>query len=462
MGTIAAPLVLGEEERLRPPSTDILIRHMRDYSQVGIDLVGQRQLIFIFAAALAGFYYDLRLAVTLLVMIGFSELFDLWVFRKVIRSEATDTAAAHRHLALLCIGTVISSSVIVTYAVGIAILQGPTTHFLPLFFLFAASLFAAMNNHQLLPVLFIRLAMYGTAFLFIPIRDVVITQAPIRSELWAQLFTSVFVLFFVVDCSRIYLRFYRSQILQFQALQKEHELSRAAYKAKTEFVSTMSHELRTPLTAIKASIELLDAGKLGDLPAQAKLAVGLAQKNSDRLLNLITEILDLQSVETNVMQFDIARIDILDAIRDAVTEIEPYSQRLSVDFDVSLPSEPIYVKADRKRLIQVFSNIASNASKFSPPGSTVRIRVDTDGDRVAVKFIDQGIGLTEADHRKVFDPFTQVDSSDTRKIGGAGLGMSISKRIMDALEGTISYQRNSDIGTTFFVTFPRWDAARPS
>ena len=455
MDTISRP---SSDVREGPPQTsdvDTLVRQMRDYCHVGIDLVWQRQVIFLAAVALAGFYYDLGLAITILVMISLSEMFDFWLFRKVLRSQSVDRRTARQFLLLICVSTVFSAMVIITYAVGIAILQGQTTHFMPLFFLFAAALFAAMNNHQLLPVLFLRLAMYGIAFLFIPIRDVVITQAPIRSELWAQLFTSVFVLFFIVDCSRIYLRFYRSQIAQFEALRKEHELSQAAYKAKSEFVSTMSHELRTPLTAIKGSIDMMQSGKLGELPDQAKLAVGLAQKNSDRLLNLISEILDLQSVEANAMQFNIDDIDVLDAIRDAVSQIRPYSSRLDVEIHTELPCEPIFVKADRKRLIQVFLNIVSNASKFSPPGSRVRIEVEDQEADVAIKFIDEGIGLSEEDHGKVFDPFTQIDSSDTRKIGGTGLGMNISKRIIDALHGTISYRRNETIGTTFFVTLPR-------
>ncbi|MBT8411153.1 MAG: HAMP domain-containing histidine kinase [Octadecabacter sp.] len=436
-------------------NTAVLVRQMRDYCQVGIDLVMQRQVIFVAALGLAGYYYSVTFALGILLLISCSEAFDFWLFRHVLRRQAHDKHQARQSLLLLCVSTLLSASIIVTYAVGIAVLQGPTTHFMPLFFLFAAALFAAMNNHQLLPALFLRLTLYGSAFLFIPIRDVVLTGDPLGSELWAQLFTSVFVVFFIFDCSRIYLRLYRSQRQQLEALQLEHERSQQAFIAKSEFVSTMSHELRTPLTAIKGSVDLVGSGKLGELPAQATFAMEIARRNSDRLLSLINEILDLQTVENNSMKFDNSPVSLEEVVSEAIAENMPYAARLNIGVNVATTKEEVIVNADKKRLVQVFSNVLSNAEKFSPEGSTIEVSFEPDNETARVLFSDCGTGLSEDDYDKVFEPFTQIDSSDTRRIGGTGLGMNISRRIMDALGGTITYRRNPDIGTTFIVELPR-------
>ena len=431
-----------------------LVRRMRDYCRMGIELVWQRQIIFAAAIGLAGFYYSPKFAFSIFILISISESFDFWLLRHVLRRQAYDGRQARLTLFFLCVSTVISSLVIVTYSIGIAVLQGPTTHFMPLFFLFAAAIFAAMNNHQLLPLLFLRLVLYGAAFLFIPIRDVVVTGAPLKSELWAQLFTSIFVVYFVIDCARIFLKLYQTKISQIDALQLEHERSRQAYIAKTEFISTMNHELRTPLTSIKGALDMIGTGKLGELPPLVASALAIARRNSERLLSLINEILDLQSIEANTMQFKICPTPLAKVLKDAIAEISPFAANLDVKVIEVEHQEGMMVNVDRKRLSQVFLNVLSNAAKFSTAGGTVEVRVERDKEIARVLFSDNGIGLSDDDYNKVFEPFTQVDSKDTRKIGGTGLGMNISRRIMAALGGTITYRQNHDAGTTFIVEIP--------
>ena len=434
--------------------TSLLIRQMQDYCQVGMDLVWQRQIIFAAALALAAYYYDVWLSFIILVLIAVSELYDFIVFRQILQWKGNDPATARKFLFRLCFGTAFSASVIIFYSIGIAVLQGPTTHFMSLFFLFAAALFAAMNNHHLMPVLLIRLALYGATFVLIPIRDIVITGASIESELWAQLFTSLFVLFFIIESSRIYLKFYRSKLAQMDLLRREHEETRRAYKAKSEFLSTMSHELRTPLTSIKGSVELANSGKLGEMPTQVSRVLDVAQRNCSRLLNLINEILDLQSVESGNIKFSRETVDIAEAITEAISDNQPFASKLGVVIKSDLPAHPIWVDADKLRLQQVFSNILSNAAKFSPAGTEVNVSLETGRDEVRILFADQGVGLSEDDHEKVFDRFSQIDASDTRKIGGTGLGMNISKRIIEALGGLITYTKNVGPGTTFIVELP--------
>ncbi|WP_209599145.1 HAMP domain-containing sensor histidine kinase [Ruegeria sp. HKCCSP351] len=432
-----------------------LMRQMIDYCQVGIDLTGQRLLIFAAALALAAYYYDDKFAGILLVLVIASELFDYWLFNKVTSQENTDHQAARRLLPWLYLSTLLSTSLIIAYSIGIAFIQGPTSHFMASFFLFAAALFAAMHSHYVLHVLVTRLLCFGVAFLFIPIRDIVITDAPIQSELWAHLFTSIFVLTFIVDSSLGYLRIYRQRSAQFDLLQEEHEKSKMAYKAKSEFISTMSHELRTPLTSIRGAVGLAQSGKLGELPEKVADVLDVANRNCIKLLKLVDEILDLQSVESGLMKYAHELLDIRQVVSDAVEDTKSFAVERAVSIKSTLPDQAIVVRGDKHRLQQVFENILSNAIKFSPAKSKVLISVEIEDTRVKVLFRDEGIGLSEQDHEKVFDRFTQVDSSDTRKIGGTGLGMNISRQIMSAHDGSISYKKNDGPGTTFLVELER-------
>ena len=199
---------------------------------------------------------------------------------------------------------------------------------------------------------------------------------------------------------------------------------------------------------------MIAAGMLGDIPPKAASALDIARRNSDRLLSLINEILDLQSVETNTMQIDIRSTSLTAIVADAISEIAPFTTKLDITVNSDLPQDEIFVAADRKRAGQVLSNVLSNAAKFSPQGSIVDVRIESDETNARVLVSDCGSGLFDDDYDKVFEPFTQIDSSDTRKIGGTGLGMNISRRIMEALGGTITYRRNADIGTTFVVELP--------
>ena len=435
----------------------LLVRQMRDYCQVGVNLVWQRQIIYVATLGLAAFYYDARFAGILALFVIGSEIFDFWTFKRVLKIDPGDIAATRKWLPFLYAGALINTAIIVTYSIGIAVIQGPTTHFMSLFFLFSGALFAAMHSHHLLSVLIIRLVIFTAAFLFIPLRDIVLTGAPIKSELWAQFFTSLFVLTFVLDSSRSYLRFYRTQLAQMTRLSKEHEKSKMAYKAKTEFVSTMSHELRTPLTSIKGSVDLAASGKLGALPDKVGFVLDVAQRNCERLLMLINEILDLQSVESGKMTISCEKSNLVDVIADSVAENRPFAESLGVVIETDTHETPVWVNVDEIRVKQVFANILANAAKFSPPDSLVSVSIQEGDGKARVLFRDNGIGLAEADHETVFGHFTQIDASDTRKIGGTGLGMNISMRIMEALGGSISYTKNTGPGTTFIVELPTSD-----
>lgn len=432
-----------------------LPQQMRDYARVGISLFWQRQASFISALILAGYYYDLRLAILNFVLVVICEAYDMWCFRRILRMPQDDRRALRLGLIGLYFGTVVSAAAIVFFVIWISAVQGPRTHFMPLFFLFAASLFAAMNNHQLLPVLKLRLIIYGIAFLFIPAWDIWQTSAPIQSPLWTQMFTNIFVLYFVVDCSRVFLNIYRRLMQQMDRLREEHEKTKIAYKAKSEFLSTMSHELRTPMTSINGAVILARSGQLGDLPKQVDSVLGIAQMNCARLSALINDILDLQKIEAGKLGFSFKAVELGDFLRRSLQANSAYGEKFNVNFVPELLEEPIYVEADERRLEQVMANILSNAAKFSHPGDPVTVRLEADDHVARILVVDQGVGLAEEHRDLVFDQFSQLDASDKRHIGGTGLGMNISKRILDAHNGTIDYRKNAGPGTTFFVELRR-------
>ena len=144
------------------------------------------------------------------------------------------------------------------------------------------------------------------------------------------------------------------------------------------------------------------------------------------------------------------RFDLRDLVEQSVVANAPYAARLGVRLACEAEVDRAPVLGDAARIEQVLANIMSNAAKFSPEGSLVRVHLGVEAGRARVSVIDEGPGLADQDRERVFDKFSQVDSSDTRKIGGTGLGMNISKQIMQAHKGAIDYRKNPDAGTTFY------------
>lgn len=437
-----------------PYNLFLLNAQLTDFARTGISLLPQRVVIYSVAFLLEAVYYSWILAGISLAVLIVSETFDYITFRRILGMKPRNPEDSRTCLRMLLAGTVLSAANIAAFAISIAILQGHTTHFMSLFFLLAAALFSAMNNYQVKPVLYVRLAIYFAAFLFIPLYDIIATGAPLSSELWVQFFTSLFVMFFIVDSSRVSTAMYQENLKQMEATRREHEKSKAAFAAKSEFLATVSHELRTPLTSIKGSLDLVECGALGKVPERMERALTIAQRNAKRLNALINDLLDLQKMEAGRMRFNFDTVEVGDFLVQAVTQNQPFASNLNVDIVLEPPEGTFYLHADRARLDQVLSNILSNAAKFSNAGSVIVVRAHARDDLLRIEVVDQGVGLSEAHRKTVFDEFSQIDSSDRRKIGGTGLGMNISRRIVTAHSGTLDYYKNDGPGTTFYIDLP--------
>jgi len=434
----------------------LLNAELKDYARAGFGLLAQRVAIYVAALLLVAFYYSIVLAAIAALVLIVSEWFDRRTYHRIMRLKKRDVEDTRKCFRMVLFSTILSAANIAGLAVSIALLQGHTTHFMSLFFLFAAGLFATMNNNQIKPVLHLRLAIYLAAFLFIPLYDIIVTSAPLSSELWAQFFTSIFVMFFIVDSSRVSTGLYAKRLEHMEEIKREHEKTKAAYTAKSQFLATVSHELRTPLTSIKGSIDLIAHGAFGKLPDQMENTLNIAQRNATRLNTLINDLLDLQKLDAGRMNFDCDTLSVASLLSQAVSSNQPFATSLDVELSLASLPDDLYVYGDAARLEQVVSNILSNAAKFSNAGDTVTINAKPLGDKwIRVEVSDHGIGLNDDDRETVFERFSQLDSSDRRKIGGTGLGMNISKRIVDAHCGNLDYYKNEGEGTTFYIDLPR-------
>jgi len=224
-------------------------------------------------------------------------------------------------------------------------------------------------------------------------------------------------------------------------------------RMKDEFVSTVSHELRTPLTSINGSLSLLLGGAVESLSPKVRNMLDLANRNTQRLLSLINDILDLQRMEDEKMKYVFQPIDLADLLIKSVEENGEYAKNYSVTLKV-IEKTSIIVSADENRMMQVLGNLLSNAIKFSSGGGTVELALTRQDNNAIVKVIDYGRGIPARFKNTLFDKFTQVDASDSRNNRGTGLGLAITKTIVEKHQGTIDFASQEGKGTTFIIVLP--------
>ena len=434
---------------------DRLERQLKDYVDATTGLLWQRQAIFMSATLLTAFYFDPKISFISYTGVLFSEVLDLIAARRVRNWNGEGQGKALSFLAGIMFNTLVSSVAICLFIIMVAEQQTQGGHFTPLFFLFAAALFAAMNNHQILPALFLRLIIYGATFTYIALMDILRTYPPIDTPPWLEFFTILFVMYFIIDISIQFLKLYRAGVRQLEDLRREHERTLAALTVKSEFLSTVSHELRTPLTSIKGSLDLVNKGSLGEIPPQLAPVLDIAGKNAVRLANLIDDLLDLQKFEAGEMVFNFEPLDSNELLQEAVDANSGFARSLGISVTAHPAPEPLLIHADRARMMQVMANLLSNAVKFSDENGHVDVRLRGTETEVIISVIDYGVGIPPESEDRVFGQFSQIDSSDQRKVGGTGLGMNISKQIVKRHQGKLEYISTLGEGTTFFVTLKR-------
>jgi PAS domain S-box-containing protein len=227
-------------------------------------------------------------------------------------------------------------------------------------------------------------------------------------------------------------------------------------RMKDEFVSTVSHELRTPLTSIAASLGLLLGGAVGDLPEAAARLIRIAENNSQRLVRLINDILDIEKIESGKIEFQFKRLEVRALVEQVIEASRGYADNFNTRVRLEAATAAAEVYADPDRLAQVITNLLSNAIKFSPAAGEVVVTVEQYSGTVRIAVRDHGHGIPSEFRPRIFQKFAQADASDARQKGGTGLGLSIVKQIVTRLGGTVTFEDATGGGTAFYVDLPSW------
>jgi signal transduction histidine kinase/CheY-like chemotaxis protein len=234
---------------------------------------------------------------------------------------------------------------------------------------------------------------------------------------------------------------------------------------KDEFISTVSHELRTPLTSIHGALGLLSSGKAGHVDEKAANLLRIASSNTERLVRLINDILDLERMESGRASLQMRRLELREVVAQAVETMRSMAEKFAVALEiVPEPAEiPIAFDGDPDRIQQVLTNLLSNAIKFSPRAGSVKVSTASDGDNLVLQVVDVGRGVPQDKLDSIFDRFGQVEASDARQKGGTGLGLAICRSIVAQHGGTIWAERNDTTGkgpgTTVILRLPRYSNA---
>ncbi len=236
-------------------------------------------------------------------------------------------------------------------------------------------------------------------------------------------------------------------------IQQSRDAADAANRAKSEFLANMSHEIRTPMNAILGFTDLLQRG-IAESPDEQHEYLSTIQSSGSHLLELINDILDLSKIEAGKMEMEIAECSPFEVITDVINILGVRAQEKGISLTLEVRDRiPRHVRTDAGRFRQVITNLVGNAIKFTETGGVkISVSIHARGDDQAalhVDVIDTGIGMSEAQLARIFDPFTQADSSVTRRFGGTGLGLSISQRIVKALGGDLTARSISGQGSVF-------------
>jgi two-component system, OmpR family, sensor histidine kinase VicK len=249
----------------------------------------------------------------------------------------------------------------------------------------------------------------------------------------------------------------------FFALTTDISDRKAIERMKDEFISVVSHELRTPLTSLHSALKILATGRLGALPPDGQQLLTIADENTERLVRLVNSVLDLQRIESGAVTMEKQVCSAIDLMTQAVAAMQAMAQQHEIKLVNQLLDIPLWVDVDY--IVQALTNLISNAIKFSPPGSTVWLSVTADRSTCALsvppdvlfQVRDEGQGIPVNKLESVFERFQQVDSSDSRKKGGTGLGLTICRKIIEQHEGKIWVDSTMGVGSIFSFTLPFYE-----
>jgi signal transduction histidine kinase len=236
-----------------------------------------------------------------------------------------------------------------------------------------------------------------------------------------------------------------------EANAKLRELS----EMKEEFLALTTHDLRSPLTVISGVISFFTSGRLGELSPEQKNMVAMMERNAQSLIELVNDLLDASKLESGTMRLDLTSIDLGSLVDELRETMEPLAREKGITLEIHLPPEVPPVRADRTKLRRILVNLLSNAVKFTGKGGTVEVRgAPEEGGRVRISFSDTGVGIAPEDVERLFDKYEQARSRATRGEKGTGLGLYITKQLVELHGGEIKVKSEIGKGSTFSFTLP--------
>ena len=248
----------------------------------------------------------------------------------------------------------------------------------------------------------------------------------------------------------------REERARLDALEAENRRIQEASRIKSQFVANMSHELRTPLQAIIGFTELMVDQRFGPMPARYHGMAHTVLDSSRHLLQLINDVLDLAKIESGRTEFHPETIDVASIVREVHSIVQGMAAKNGVTIDVAVDSAVGAVMLDAAKLKQVLYNYLSNAIKFTSEGGRVHVRVAPEGaDAFRIEVEDTGIGIPEEEHHRLFEEFLQLDAGTAKRYPGTGLGLALTRRIVEAQGGSVGFRSREGAGSTFFATLPR-------
>ena len=240
-------------------------------------------------------------------------------------------------------------------------------------------------------------------------------------------------------------------------LEREQEMRESLEeldRTKTDFVSSVSHELRTPLTSILGYVEMLSEGFGGELSAEQSRVLGIVDRNAERLLVLIEELLLMSRLESGTFRLAVEPLNVRSLLDEAYQAVLPELSARALHISVDVADDVDMVQGDPRQLDRAIINLLSNAVKFTPEGGRVGVSARREGDRLVIRVSDTGIGISPEDQAKIFDRFFRSSSATSLAVPGAGLGLSITKMIVEEHGGRISVSSTRGEGTEMTVSLP--------
>jgi PAS domain S-box-containing protein len=243
---------------------------------------------------------------------------------------------------------------------------------------------------------------------------------------------------------------YLGTVSIFRDMTKEVEVDRA----KSDFVSTVSHEMRTPMTSIKGYADLMLLGAAGAMNENQRRFLGIIKANADRLTVLVNDLLDIGRIEGGRVELDVKPLPFEELVDYVTNSLKGKIEEKGLKLSINLPPDLPHVMADRDRVIQILTNLVSNAHQYTKPGGSITVRAAQAESVVQVDVSDTGIGIAPENQTKVFDRFFRADDPDVQEFSGTGLGLAIVKSLVEMLHGHIWLNSELDKGTTFSFTLP--------